>query len=180
MTRITRRTIRVPEGKQWGHILSGSIAVFFVSEHVRLEKREEELIRENVKLAGITDNTPRGVRVDDYVFYTRKSAMRGPVIDAHPSLIDEFRHYYKLLNNSFLNQRTVGNLLSPVAVRCVTAQDFRDAFPDFLIEYAPPEYIKLPRTREEAFPVKDQPHLLRQYEEAMTILSYYQFNKMVF
>ena len=97
----------------------------------------------------------------------------------HPSLVQAAKEHSKrcmLLNTEMLR---ITNGLSMVLRPCTDWQGVRDALPDALKDDIQ-EIRGLPRMREEAWALRDQPLQKHQYERTAELLLFYYANRMLY
>jgi len=105
-----------------------------------------------------------------------KSDRRIPAL--HLVLLDEGRDFQKMDDRLKSDRRSVEQNLGILVGKCLTQQDIRNALPDILQNAAP--WMKaLPRTQEEAWPFKDDPMRMEQYEQTKSKIYYYFADRML-
>lgn len=153
----------------------------FKAEERRLDRAILALNQENKRL--------QGAQIDGFLhagqFFLPKGVsltLAGPgqaKTALHKDLIGEMLHHLKDRSTvqeerEFISQ-TLYKLLNP----CRTQQDIRDALPECLVNCIP-ELARLPRQREAAFTIKDDPRALRQYEKILPKMEIYSAARLLY
>ena len=106
--------------------------------------------------------------------YTKSPAtIYTPVL--HLSLLEEGLAFQEMDDELKFDRKHLTQNLGVLVNKCLTHQDIRDALPDIL-QNATPWMQTLPRTREEAWPFKDDPMKMEQYQQTLKKI-YYHFTK---
>lgn len=178
------KTISVPANRLYGHLLKEDLNLFFEPETKRLSEIKVSLLERNGNLAFDIENTLEA-KWDDYspnrktINHLLTSGILPKSLSyIHSSLVDEFSFWDEQNRKLIKDIQSVLNLFSAAAVRCQNRQDYRDAFPDELWNMNH-DILKMERTREPGFMLKDFKVLKRQFDEGVNLLHYYQFNKLV-
>lgn len=97
----------------------------------------------------------------------------------HPDLWNEANLLTKDLKLLSQEQAFVRQALVTVLADCRSEQDIRDALPDCIAEIIEP-LRSLPRTREEAFTLKDKPRQLKQWLKTRPNIDVYASARLIF
>lgn len=97
----------------------------------------------------------------------------------HSSLIPAAKEYVARVNILEKEMLRIANGLSMVLRPCNDWQDVRDAVPDAFKQVIP-EIAHLPRLKEEAWALRDQPLLKHQYELTAELLLFYFTNRLLY
>lgn len=99
--------------------------------------------------------------------------------ELHPDLWDEGYKFHK--DHMTIKQETafIRQGLVSILEDCKDNQDIRDALPDCIVEMIEP-LRALPRTREEAFTIKDKPRQLKQWQKIRSNIDVYVSARLMF
>lgn len=143
----------------------------FGAEREQLRKQELELINENNKALAVFRN---GFRFNGHLFtqLEGKYIRDGEYSHIHPVMRDRAQAYLDETKQLNFDVERTTQALAVLLRDCKTHQDIRDALPDSLKDCLP-GITDLPRTRDEAFTLHNNPRLSRQYKKARERIDFY-------
>ncbi len=99
----------------------------------------------------------------------------------HKSLLDQALKLQELEYKVMKARNIIFNSLSPLLVRCESAQDVRDALPNVVAtRLYTLEIGGLDRTREQGYMFTSDPDKMRTYNNMLEVLYYYMANRLVY
>ncbi|RWB40487.1 MAG: hypothetical protein EOQ44_25455 [Mesorhizobium sp.] len=146
------------------------LTLLFEREEAQLSKRELKLIGRNVGLGGSADGFRHMGEI--YSELTGPGRKRGKYTVLHRELVPEMDDI--LAERKIVNyERDRIRQAFTLALRdCRSWQDMRDALPNCVKDLIP-ECRHLPRTREEAFTLADNPRSYTQYMQLREKIEFY-------
>lgn len=97
-----------------------------------------------------------------------------------PEHQDEARKLVNKINKITADTQRLTNFFGVIQQRCHDLQDYRDIFPDMVVErMAPHEITGIPRTREPGYAFTS-PAKKKLYQDGMDIVYHYLVNQLVF
>ena len=168
-------------------VIDAILANLFTAEERRLTAFIQAMCRKN--------QTAYGRQLDGfhyegvfYVFEGRRGNLTREVL--HESLEPEMRGFKADRDQVFSDKQLIKQclfaLLEPVGADLsgltvsMVEQDYRDALPECLAQDLPDWARKLPRTREEAFTIKDNARAMRAYEKALPKIEFYSAARLLY
>lgn len=142
-----------------------------------IDHQTATLIDENAKLTGNHEGFLFGM-----TFFTnlpRKKIRTAKKVPLHPSLYDDGTKLAKTVKEFENDTQRLKQGLLVLLRHCKTTQDVRDALPNS-IRIVLPELSGLPRTRDVAWTLKENPRLFDQYLQTEKILFYYLSSRMLY
>jgi hypothetical protein len=105
--------------------------------------------------------------------------LKGQLKGLSPELFDEMEALIADRHQSELNLSFSTQVIFAIIKNCETLEDIRNALPDHLwILYGHPQHID--RTREELWTIRDNPTLLRQYQQFEQIMAIFMVGRMMY
>lgn len=154
-----------------------NLEVFLFEETYRFYKqRAEDLIAKNVTLGG----SPIGIYHNRRYLsmYGTRDHRLIPKTEAPAHLVPEIEELLEEYDSIAKDQNQIANGVSVLLPINPTYQDVRDALPD----YCRCDYLgtlDLPRTRPEAFLIKDSPQKMADWEKTCNIIEKYMVTRFI-
>lgn len=159
-------------------LITALIAEIFKAEDRRLEKEALSFVSENRKLVPDAHDgfLYKGVFFSDLEIKLRAKGTKGKV---HPSLVPTLDRHFADRKQVTFDKDRVKQALAIVINGCKTTQDIRDTLPNCLSEVFD-QTRNLPRQREEAFTVRDNPRAYRQFQKLKELIEFYMVTKLLY
>ena len=115
------------------------------------------------------------------VCYRSSKAPKGKLINRglHMNLTGEMAAFEKDKRAIERDKQFIGQILMHLVEGCATHQDFRDAFPECLVSIIP-DLVKLPRKREAAWTIRENPMIYQQYLDWLPKIEMYIATRLMF
>lgn len=148
----------------------------FQAERDRIHKLKIELHSKNDAAIGSRSHgfIYRGER-----FHVFKANQRVALPSIVFALNKEAASFYSEYKTQAREEERTRQLLVQLFNGCVTTQDFRDALPETLVVLVP-EFKELPRHKEPAWTIQDNPRALREYNKMLPRIEMYSVTSMIY
>ena len=157
------------------------VGTLFNAEYNRLDRQTAELLSRNNALLK-RDDQLCGFLVNG-VFFKPKNSGRdyeGKTRVLELELLEEGNQLLKDTQEVARYRQAIKQGLVHLIWNCQNFQDLRDALPDFLKDSLTREIAALPRTREPAWSIKDNPRAMKQYLKILPKLEFYSATRLLF
>lgn len=145
------------------------------------ERRQQAWIDDMV----VKNSLARGEILHSFLYggvcYRSSGAPKGKLINRglHHNLTSEMAAFEKDKRAVERDRQFIGQILMHLVTDCVSHQDLRDVFPECLISIIP-ELAKLPRQREDAFTIRENPMIYQQYLDWLPKIEMYIATRLMF
>lgn len=148
----------------------------FKAEKDRIHKLKIELHNKNDAAIGTRSHgfIYRGER-----FYVYRASQRVALPSIVFALNKEATSFYNEYSTQVREEERTRQLLVQLFNGCITTQDFRDALPETLVVLVP-EFKELPRHKEPAWTIQDNPRALREYNKLLPRIEMYSVTSMIY
>lgn len=148
--------------------LPGIVDDIFSADNKHLLKMKEEVVAENAQLTGNgTGFLYQGEFIT--ILDNPKSQRLAKKYPCHPEVQEAAGRYVRQRDKMRIHRRKVEQGLMIVLRDCKSLQDMRDALPD-LLRNSHEKLKDLPRTRDEAYTIAEQPLKQVAYEDTVRLV----------
>lgn len=158
-------------------IVTQILAVLFEREEANFIKLEQDLVTRHSQLGGSKDGFRHMGQV--YTHLTGSSRRQGTYDRLSPELTGEMDSIRTTRKQVEMEKNLIRQALVLVLKGVSAPQDIRDALPNCLKDLIP-AIARLPRTREEAYTLLDNPRALSQYMRIRDRIEFYVASRLLY